>query len=406
MIGKLTAGALGVLTVPAIAILTALGVTVGANACIATSADGVLADDAPVPAAARAWITEVRAGCPDLPEAWVAAVMAQESGFRPGAHADDVNGGTWGLFQLNAGIWEANYDHPWSADLNGDGVWDVKDPDIHAGVAGHYLCKRLAGVRHTRDEHPDWASSAIPELDALIIAHNAGESRLRTYPRIPDTTRHFIENVAERSAAWTAEPVSGAQPENPRPTVAPTTPSPVAPPTVGCVTGLGAGQVHVPAGTPDDVASAVKNAMAYVGVTSGWQQLCDRLACRAYGYVGSGYTSAKAHWQQMVASGHALPRDRCPPLGSFVFFDTGRPYGHVSIVVQADPGRCDPEQIKVTSNSAFDAATGNHGGVYLLSLARLNGFYLNGTGYLGWSEPMCRGDLLPPRTVHPVPAGM
>ena len=32
-----------------------------------------------------------------LPEAWIAAVMAQESGFRPDAYADDSNGGTWGL---------------------------------------------------------------------------------------------------------------------------------------------------------------------------------------------------------------------------------------------------------------------------------------------------------------------
>lgn len=405
MIGKLAVGALGVLAVPAIAVITAFSVLTGTSACIATSAGGTLSEAAPVPAVARGWVGEVRASCPDLPETWIAAVMAQESGFRPDAHADDVNGGTWGLFQLNASIWRAHYGHPWSTDLNSDGLWDVKDPEIHATVAGRYLCQRLDGVRDIRAAHPYWASSSIPELDALIVAHNAGESRLRTYPAIPAVTRRFIENVTTRAVQWSADPTSGALSENPSPTLTPTH-GDDSPATSGCLPPLGDGEVQVPPGTPNDVAAAVNNAMAYVGVTSGWYQLCDRLACRAYGYVGSGYPSAKAHWYEMVASGHARPGDRCPPLGSFVFFNTGRPFGHVSMVVQADPDRCDPEQIKVTSNSAFDSATGNHGGVYLLTFARLNSFYLGGHGYLGWSDPVCRGALLPTGAVHPLPSGV
>ena len=127
---------------------------------------------------------------------------AQESGFRPDAYADDSNGGTWGLFQINADIWQATYGHPWSADLDGNGVWDVKDGAAHARVGGEYLCGRLAGVREIRARHPDWASSQIPVLDALIIAHNAGESRLRTYPNIPNVTRDFIQNVDQHVAEW------------------------------------------------------------------------------------------------------------------------------------------------------------------------------------------------------------
>jgi hypothetical protein len=143
----LTLGGLGFLTIPVIAILTALTVTGSAVECIQTASGGVLADNAPVPTQARVWIAETAAACPDLPYAWIAAVMDQESGFRPDAYADDSNGGTWGLFQLNASIWTATYAHPWSADLDGDGIWDVKDPLIHARVAGQYLCSRLDGVR-------------------------------------------------------------------------------------------------------------------------------------------------------------------------------------------------------------------------------------------------------------------
>ena len=120
--------------------------------------------------------------------------------------------------------------------------------------------------------------------------------------------------------------------------------------------------------------------------------------------VGSGFSTAKAHWNEMVLSGRAHPGDTCPPLGSFVFWNTGRPAGHVSIVVQADPG-CDPAQIMLTSNGVFDAAAGNRGGVYLISMAQINAGYLSGRGYLGWSDPVCRGAALPAGTVHPVPSG-
>jgi len=152
------------------------------------------------------------------------------------------------------------------------------------------------------------------------------------------------------------------------------------------------------------VAAAVQTAMAYVGVRSGWHELCDRLACRAYGYVGSGFVSAKDHWTEMVATGYAHPGDTCPPLGSFVFWNTGRPFGHVSVVVQGDPG-CDPNKIMVTSNGVFDSATGNYGGVYLLSFAHLNAGIAGGRGYLGWSDPVCKGTQLPAGTVHPAPSG-
>ncbi|MBX9245823.1 hypothetical protein ICW40_13525 [Actinotalea ferrariae] len=162
--------------------------------------------------------------------------------------------------------------------------------------------------------------------------------------------------------------------------------------------------MSVPLATPPDVATAVTTALSYVGVTSGWDGLCDRLACRAYGYASSGYFSAADHWAAMVDAGQAHPADRCPPLGSFVFFNTGRVYGHVSVIVKTSP-TCDWDHTMVTSNGAFDAATGNHGGVYLLSLARLNSFYLGGTGYLGWSTPVCQGAQLPPGTLHPIPAG-
>ncbi|CAN5141104.1 hypothetical protein BH11ACT1_BH11ACT1_07680 [soil metagenome] len=96
-----------ILTVPFIALLVLVGVGGRTLACLGTGAGGALAAEAPVPADARTWVAITQARCPDLPGAWIAAVMAQESGFRPGAFAADVNGGTSGLFQLNQSIWTA-----------------------------------------------------------------------------------------------------------------------------------------------------------------------------------------------------------------------------------------------------------------------------------------------------------
>lgn len=193
---------LGFLTIPFIALLALTGVASTAVACTSEVA-GELASDAPVPIAARGWVAIAHGACPDLPSSYIAAMMAQESGFRPDAYADDKNGGTWGLLQINRSIWQNAYGAPWSADMNGNGVWDIKEPEIHSAVGGRYLCARLAGVRSIRAEHPDWASTRdLSELDALVVAHNAGEGRLRSYPNIPSITTRYIEDVGAHMAAW------------------------------------------------------------------------------------------------------------------------------------------------------------------------------------------------------------
>jgi hypothetical protein len=192
---------------PLIALLAILGVAGTAIACT-PSFGGPLAATAPVPAYARTWVAIAQQACPALPSTFLAAVMSQESGFRPDAYADDKNGGTWGLFQMNRSIWRNAYGASWDADLNFNGVWDIKDPDIHAATGGKYLCARLQGVRRIRAEHPDWASTReLSELDGLVIAHNAGEGRLRSYPAIPAITARFIVSVRAHMAAWAGKDV-------------------------------------------------------------------------------------------------------------------------------------------------------------------------------------------------------
>ena len=196
------------MALPLIALLALAGVASTAIACAPTSG-GPLSATAPVPPVARSWVGLTQAACPALPGPFIAAVMSQESGFRPDAYADDSNGGTWGLFQVNASIWRNAYGAPWNADLNGNGIWDVKEPEIHAAIGGKYLCGRLEGVRQIRAAHPEWASTReLTELDGLVIAHNAGESRLQRYPAIPTVTKHFIANVRQRMADWAAADIT------------------------------------------------------------------------------------------------------------------------------------------------------------------------------------------------------
>jgi hypothetical protein len=145
----------------------------------------------------------------------------------------------------------------------------------------------------------------------------------------------------------------------------------------------------VPAGSPAAVAEAIRAAAALVG-QSGWHRRCDRLVCRAYGYLNSGYPSAAEHWQAMVDGGYARPGDRCPPAGAFVYWRTSAPAGHVALVVASDPG-CDPSLIRVLSNDLGDAWSGLYGGVYLVSLAELEAGFTRPEGYLGWSAPICIG---------------
>ena len=129
--------------------------------------------------------------------------------------------------------------------------------------------------------------------------------------------------------------------------------------------------------------------------------MCDRLACRAYGFANSGYVSAAAHWDAMVRARYAHPADRCPPVGSFVFWTTRTPLGHVALVVEND-GSCSPDRIKVVSNDVLDDSTGNNGGVYLVTLRQIESGYVRADRYFGWSEPVCTGVPLPPDTQHPV----
>lgn len=126
-----------------------------------------------------------------LPAAWLTAIANQESGFNPTVYASDANGGTWGLFQLNRAEWNAVYPH---GDTRGTPT-GITDPTTHARYAGIYFKNRLATVRKLKQSRPHEPFARLSDLDALLIAHNAGEGNLMHYPSIPAITKQYLANI-------------------------------------------------------------------------------------------------------------------------------------------------------------------------------------------------------------------
>ena len=154
-----------------------------------------------------------------------------------------------------------------------------------------------------------------------------------------------------------------------------------------------------PVAVQADVQAAIATAQSMVGTPTGWYRMCDRLACRAYGYANSGYPTASAHWQAMVDTGHAHPADRCPPPGSFAFWDTPSGIGHVALITASD-AYCDPGRITLVSNDVLDSANAQRGGVYEVTLALIEAGFVAPDRYLGWSEPVCAGAALEPTALR------
>lgn len=132
---------------------------------------------------------------------------------------------------------------------------------------------------------------------------------------------------------------------------------------------------HSDAAALPGAAQAVARARALVG-SRGYYQLCARLAANIWGLPRAGYASAADQWEAMVASGNAHFKDRKPPVGALVFWDTGGPNGHVAVYVGSG---------QIVSNDIRDSVPGE-GGVYQVDVAVIESDW--GATYLGWAPPI------------------
>ena len=115
-----------------------------------------------------------------------------------------------------------------------------------------------------------------------------------------------------------------------------------------------------------------------------FEGLCDHFVAVAYGLDHSGYPTAMDHWKQTPADMKNTSNN--PPVGSLVFWDTGKPAGHVAIVTGVD----DEGQPLVTTTHT------NNGKPTTMRLDSI------GMKYLGWSQPYFGGQTVSLRNARGV----
>ena len=262
---------------------------------------------AEVPEQAKPWV-ERAAQSSGLGADFIAALMRRESGFNPEAYADDSNGGTWGLLQLNRSVWRGV--HPEGADQTPP--QGITDPNIHAQYGGIYLKNRLEGVRQLKASHPDAQFARLSDLEALVIAHNAGEGNLMKYPDIPNVTKEYLDEVrpainAGGSCSATAGATIGA----------------LSPPLVVDGTSIDIDASGVPVASINSYS---------VGQCTWWAATRrQQIGKPADPYMGHGYMWAAS------AERHGYPIGGTIQLGDVMSFERGvlgasGEYGHVAIV--------------------------------------------------------------------------
>lgn len=126
------------------------------------------------------------------------------------------------------------------------------------------------------------------------------------------------------------------------------------------------------------------------GPDRGCPNWCDFTAAFIWGYGNSGYSDAQAHWDTMVAEGHAHPGDRNPPLGALLFYDNHIGSGHIVIYLGNNTIISSDWNAQGQDSSEGDGYVGI---IPADKMENVPGGW--GLTYLGWSDPVFAGSKLP-----------
>jgi len=152
----------------------------------------VAAAPPPPPATMDTYIAEASQRF-NVPEKWIRAVMAQESGGRTHVHGQPIvsNKGAMGLMQVMPATWAYLRD---AYKLGNDPF------DPHDNI--------MAGTAYIREMFDQYGSPGF------LAAYNAGpgryETHLRTHRPLPGETRHYVAVIAPK--------IDGIYPDGPSPT--------------------------------------------------------------------------------------------------------------------------------------------------------------------------------------------
>lgn len=187
----------------------------GAGGGIELAAGSLRVGKGYVPAKFAGLIEDAAADCDaGLSAAVLAAQIAQESGFNPGAQSweykkDPKTGKTVkqplakGIAQFIDGTWASS-----GIDGNGDGKKDVWDPEDAIPSQGRMMCKLLK----TAKKHPGYRGSPI---ELALAGYNAGWGRVEQYRGVPSRefadgqTYNYVQTIMANVARLTAPDASG-----------------------------------------------------------------------------------------------------------------------------------------------------------------------------------------------------
>lgn len=113
------------------------------------------------------------AECPDMPIAWLYAVVTVESSWEPTAFS---SAGAAGLIQMMPASWReaGGRGGPWSRAVRPGMAHPVWEPVTHLEVAVPWMCTRLTQIT----QHVVETSKPIDPLDAAAVCHVAGCQRV------------------------------------------------------------------------------------------------------------------------------------------------------------------------------------------------------------------------------------
>jgi hypothetical protein len=158
-------------------------------------------DATKIPALARQMLPAIQAQlateCPQLPPVWVVAQVMAESSWNPRAWTDDSNGGTAGLYQINAVEWQQLGGATWQVPGHtrppaGNNVWD---PATHLRLGIRLVCSHL----HAMSVYLARTGKDLPALDAMLVCHIAGCGRVTGSTRgIPAIGEAGCDNTCVR----------------------------------------------------------------------------------------------------------------------------------------------------------------------------------------------------------------
>ena len=174
----------------AAALLALLGVVALLDESQSASRHGTASDQ--VPAEYRDLVNAAGSVCDGITPGLIAAQIAQESGWNPGATSP---AGAAGIAQFMPNTWKSV-----GKDYNGDGNANVNDPADAIPAQGHYMCDQLNQVKEAASQG---RVSGDPVTLALA-AYNAGLGAVLDAGGVPafSETQHYVQVIKANASNY------------------------------------------------------------------------------------------------------------------------------------------------------------------------------------------------------------